>query len=139
MMGASFVTLIASAFFTVASAQNTAPQKVKDAFAKDHTGIMHPKWELEDGNFEGNWKVNGTDHSALYSPAGKFIMSEADIAVSKLPKSAIDYMAKSAKKKVKEASKNVDADGIVTYEADVKNMAYVFDANGKFIKTVKGD
>lgn len=121
------------------SMAQAVPQIAKAAFAKDHPSVTNPKWETEKGNFEANWKVSGMDHSTLYSPAGKFISSETDINPDALPQAVKTYMAQHVHTKVKEASKNGDANGTITYEADVKGKAYIFDANGHFIRTAKDD
>lgn len=119
--------------------QKKAPAAAKAAFAKDHPSVTSPTWETERGNYEANWKQNGADHSALYTAGGKFVASEADIEVDRLPMAARTYIKEHLRTKVKEASENVDDKGTVTYEADVKAKAYVFDQNGKFLKIAEGD
>ncbi|WP_091400139.1 hypothetical protein [Arachidicoccus rhizosphaerae] len=133
------VLLSAPFFFLTAQAQIAVPQKVKDAFVKAHPAALNAKWEKENGNFESNWKGNGQDHAELYAADGKFIQSEADIEVEKLPDGVKSYMREQVHKKIKEASENKDAAGVWTYEADVKGVAYIFDHEGKFIKTAKAD
>jgi hypothetical protein len=55
-----------------------------------------------------------------------------------LPASIADYVAKNYKgEKIKEAAKLKMANGDINYEAEVKGMDLIFDANGKFIKSVK--
>lgn len=134
-----FAAILLAGITLQTMAQNAVPQAAKTAFAKDHPGVTNPKWETEKGNFEANWKVSGMDHSALYSPAGKFISSETDIHPDDLPGVVKTYMAQHVHTKIKEASKNGDANGTITYEADVKGKAYIFDENGHFIRTAEDD
>lgn len=120
------------------SAQKVSSSKVpaaaKAAFAKTYPMVNHIKWETENGDFEGNWKVKGKDHSALFTPDGQFAGSETDINPSQLPQAARSYVAKYGKDNIKEASLNKDAHGETTYEADLKGETYIFDQAGNFVK-----
>ena len=50
----------------------------------------------------------------------------------------MEYVKKTYKEdEVKEASKITDANGTVTYEAEVKGKDLIFDSNGNFIKAIK--
>ncbi|MGF7230524.1 hypothetical protein [Arachidicoccus sp.] len=122
-----------------ACAQVHVPQMAKEAFMKAYPHVAHPKWETEKGNFEGNWKQNGYDHSAMFSPTGKFVGSETDINPKGLPAMAKDYMTKNVHANVKEVSLNKDAKGSITFEADVKGKAYIFDKGGNFLKVGEDD
>lgn len=42
-------------------------------------------------------------------------------------------------KKIKEAAKIASADGTLTYEAEIGDFDYIFDANGNFLKKDAGD
>lgn len=55
-----------------------------------------------------------------------------------MPKGILDYVKTNYKgQSVKEVAKITDAKVTVTYEAEIKGMDLLFDANGKFIKEVK--
>ncbi len=110
------------------------PAKVKTAIHKTYPQVKHFTWEKENGNFEGNWKVSGKDHSALFTPSGQFVGSETEIKPSKLPAAAKEYAAKLDEGKIKEASLNKDANGKITYEADIEDGTLLFDASGQFLK-----
>lgn len=126
-----------------AHAQKIAASKVpaasKAAFAKAYPHVKAAFWEKEHGNYEGNWKEGGYDHSAMFTPEGQFAGSETDINPARLPKAAQEYVAKNLHAKIREASLNKDAGGTVTYEADLKGKAYMFDTQGDFIKVGEGD
>lgn len=110
------------------------PANVKTAIHKTYPQVKHFTWEKENGNFEGNWKVKGKDHSALFTPDGHFVGSETEINPSKLPATAKEYVEKLGESKIKEASLNKDANGTITYEADIEDGTLLFDASGHFAK-----
>lgn len=133
----AIVAIISASFG--ACAQVHVPQKAKEAFTKAYPQVKNPTWESEDGNYEGNWKQGGYDHSVLFSSAGKFKGSETDISPNDLPANAKAYLSKQLHAKAKEVSRNMDAKMITTYEADVKGKAYLFDAKGNFLRITEGD
>lgn len=137
------LAIAAGCFAFEASAQTITSSKVpsaaKAAFMKAHPMVKHISWETENGNFEGNWKAGGFDHSAMYTPEGKFAGSETDINPSKLPLGIREYMLKRYHTRVKEASLNEDANRVKTYEADANGKAYIFDMQGHFLKVGEDD
>ena len=113
------------------------PAEVKTAFNKQFPGAKVEKWEKEDGNYEATFVMNKVEMSALMGTTGNIMETEAEIAVSALPKAVAEYCTKNCSgKKIKEASKITDAAGKIMYEAEVDDSDYVFDANGTFIKKV---
>ena len=113
------------------------PAPVKASFAAKYAGIT-AKWEKEDGNYEANFKQNGSTTSAMFTPAGTFTESEMEIKVSDLPANVLSYVKEHyAGKSIKEGAKITKADGTVNYEAEVNGKDVIFDANGKFLKEVK--
>lgn len=125
-------------------AKVAAPEAVAASFAKDFPSVKKVTWEMENGNYEAEYKVNGTEQSALYDKTGHRSEVETEIKTEALPQAAKDYLKKNyADYKLKEASNIVDDKGITTYEAKVSKgkdkMDVIFDANGKFLKTEKGD
>lgn len=114
------------------------PATVKTAFAKQYPVVKDVKWELEDGKYEAGFDLNKVKTSVLIDPSGNITETETKIAVSALPKTIADYCAKNyADKKIAEASKIIDAKGVITYEAEINKMDVLFDTNGKFIKESK--
>ncbi len=114
------------------------PAAVKTAFTKKYPGAM-AKWEKEAGNYEANFKQNGNNISAVFSPNGNFTESEMDIKVADLPANVLAYVKAHYKgKNIKEGAKITKADGTVNYEAEVNGKDVIFDDNGKFLKEVKG-
>jgi uncharacterized membrane protein YkoI len=114
------------------------PASALATFNKSFPGTKDVKWEIENGNYEANFKQNGEKKSVLIDAKGGLVETETGIAVSALPASIADYVAKNYKgEKIKEAAKLKMANGDINYEAEVKGMDLIFDANGKFIKSVK--
>ncbi len=133
--------LAALAFASCTNAQKMkeadVPAPVKASFAKEHPNTK-VKWEKEKGYYEAGWEDKNGEGSVLYDASGKALEHEMEIAVKDLPKSISDYIAKNYKgEKISEASKIVDDKGVMTYEAEVKKIDLIFDANGKFIKESK--
>jgi len=112
---------------------------VVQAFQRYQYGVKNVYWEKEHQNFEANWKENGYDHSVAFSATGAFAGSETDVPLSQIPQPIRDYADKHHLN-IKEASINEDAQHRKTYELDnAKGMAYIFDVQGKWIKTQKAD
>jgi len=117
-------------------AEVPAPAKAK--FAALYAGVKAEKWEKENGNYEVKFHQNKTEMSILIDATGTLLETETSIEVSALPKSVSDYVAKNKPgKKIKEASKIVDAKGVMTYEAEVEKTDLIFDKDGKFVKESK--
>jgi hypothetical protein len=90
----------------------------------------------EKGNYEANWGgKSGEDNSAMFTPSGTFIEIVKAIPISKLPAAAISYIKEHEKgATIKEAGLVTDANGKVTYEAEIKGKDLIFDESGKFLK-----
>lgn len=111
------------------------PENVLQSFKTNFPNTHHIKWDKENNNYEAEFKSNKTEQSAVFNSNGKLIETEVEIAVSKLPESALAYMQTNYKsEKVKEAAKITDSKGIITYEAEIKGKDLIFDNNGKFLK-----
>ena len=145
IMKATFIFSLCLSFaFCSSQAQKISstnvPLKAKEAFSKMYPSVKTIIWEKEDGNFEGNWKENGMDHSAAFTPNGNFAASETDILPSALPEKVKQYVNEHYHTKISEASVNLDANRALNYEADIKGgRAILFDKSGNFIKETKGD
>lgn len=117
---------------------STVPAAVKTSLAKQYPGTT-AKWGKDDGKYEAGFDHNGHEMSALFEASGTMRESEMEIKVSELPASVMQYITTHHKgATVKEAAKIAKANGEVNCEAEVKGKDLVFDANGKFLKEVKG-
>ncbi len=114
------------------------PASVKASFSKSFASVKDAKWEKENGNYEANFLQNGKKMSATFDPNGICMETENAIEISALPAAATAYLANNYKgEKIKDAAMLKMANGETHYEAEVKGMDVIFDANGKFIKTQK--
>jgi uncharacterized protein YecA (UPF0149 family) len=133
-------TLALALFLGVANAQSkkeTVPSPVKEKFATMYPNATKVSWEKEGDYYEAEFDNNKVETSVVFDATGKHIETEIEIAVSELPQAARDYVAQNmAGKKIKEAAKITAADGTVTYEAEVDEADYIFDANGNFVKKI---
>ncbi|MFL5763526.1 MAG: PepSY-like domain-containing protein [Bacteroidia bacterium] len=111
------------------------PAAIKASFIKMHPNTKVDKWEKEGNNWEAEYTEGGVENSVEFGPNGQLIASEMEIKVADLPKAVSAYCAKNMPgKKIAEASKITDAKGVISYEAEVDETDYIFDANGNFVK-----
>ena len=137
------LTVCAALFITFSYAQKIeeiqVPAAVKQAFATMHPKVSKVKWDKEKDKYEASFRENNADNSVLFSSAGTLEETELSIAVSRLPKGVMEYVKTHYKgQKVNEAAKITDAKGTVTFEAEVNKTDLLFDANGNFLRQVKG-
>lgn len=112
------------------------PFAVKQAFEKQYPGVK-AKWDLEDGKYEADFKMNGNEMSVLYNSNGTVEETEIEISSDQLPKAASGYIAKNKMGRINEVAKIVRVNGEINYEAEVKGKDLIFDSNGKFLKAIK--
>ena len=116
------------------------PGPVKDGFAKQYPKVSKVKWEMENGQYEATFKLDGNSMSTLQDASGKITETETEIKAADLPAAVKSYVGEHYKgHSIREAAKIIKADGSINYEAEVKEKNLVFDSNGKFIKEEKED
>lgn len=119
-------------------AEVVVPEVVKTKFKSLYPSVEKVKWGKEDANYEAEFDLNKVETSVVFDATGNALETETEISESDLPAAIKTYISTNVpNEKIKEASKMTDAKGIVTYEAEVKGVDYVFDINGKFIKKVE--
>jgi len=134
--------LILSAVFAVFTLTAFAkgddvPSAVKTKFASLYPTVKKAKWDKEEANYEASFELNEVETSVLFDANGNVLETETEIAVSALPNGVADYISKNyAGQKIKETAKIVDANGVITYEAEVKAGDLIFDATGNFLKKI---
>jgi hypothetical protein len=112
----------------------SVPEVVKTKFETLYPNAANTKWEMEDGSYEASFKQNNIESSVTFSADGNIIQSETVIDVAQLPQPVLDYLASQfGNQKIKEAEKITDDKGMVTFEAEIGETDYLFDANGQFI------
>lgn len=114
--------------------ESDVPAAVKTALAVMYPDAKHVEWEMEGGKYEGEFKANSIESSAMFEASGIYIQTETEIPVLSLPETAKEYISKNLPgEKIKEAAKITDAKGGITYEAEVGESDYLFDSSGVFI------
>lgn len=94
-------------------------------------------WEKEGNLFEAEFELNETEQSVLLDSLGQILETEIEIQLSQVPANVLDYVKLNYKgQKVKEADKIMNAQGLVTYEIEMKGKDLIFDGGGNFIKEI---
>lgn len=130
---------LAMIFFSAANAQklaeNNVPDLVKSSFKKQFPDVKKVVWEKEKANYEAEFELNETEQSAVFNEKGGLIETEVEIEINQLPANINTYIQKNyVGQKIKEAAKIIDANGKVSYEAEIKGMDLIFDEQGLFTK-----
>lgn len=138
----SIFFILTLAFSTSVSAQkikeSAVPEAVKKTQSQNFAGIKVEKWEKEGANFEAEFHIQKIETSAIYDASGTLIATETEINPSELPKEISDAVkTKMPGKKIKEASKIIDAGGTLSYEAEIDNVDYIFDPTGTLLREEK--
>jgi hypothetical protein len=111
------------------------PSSVITKFTLTYPKVEKVKWSKENGNYEAEFDLNNIETSVVYDSIGITLETESEITVANLPAAAKDYVKNNCNDaKIKEASKLIDGKGVLTYEAEVKGVDYVFDKDGAFIR-----
>ena len=111
------------------------PAAVKATVARLYPTAKHVKFEKENGDYEAGFKHDGKSMSVVLDAKGMVKETETEIAISALPASVRNYVAKQLPgKKIKEAAEIVDAKGIKTYEAEEGGKDLIFDTTGKLLQ-----
>lgn len=121
----AFIAVVQTAY----AQASKVPEVVKLAFAKAYPNADDVKWERENGNFEVEFELaDDQEMSVLYDANGALLETESEIPFSDLPQSAQEALKG---KKVKETTRITSANGVVTYEAEVRHKDLMFDAQGR--------
>jgi len=84
--------------------------------------------------------LNKTEQSVLFDAQGSILETELEIELNQLPSAVLEYIKANYKgQSVKEAAKITDANGKITFEAEVGKMDVLFDESGKFLKEKKDE
>ncbi len=138
-----FVFLLAAMMMASCSdaqklSEKDVPEAVKSAFNQKYPNAGKTAWEMENGNYEAEFEVSEVENSVVMDASGNMLELEVEINVDALPENVKTYVKeKYASQKIKEAAKITNANGTITYEAEIKGMDLLFDASGNFIKEEK--
>lgn len=116
-------------------AETTVPLAVKESVNKMYANPKVEEWEIEDGNYEASFKANEVSTSALFTSDGKFLQYEYAIKANEVPEAAKTYITTNLPgKTMSEMTKIKTVTGVASYEIEVDEKDYIFDANGNFLK-----
>lgn len=111
--------------------ESDVPQAAKETQKKMFAGTVVKGWELENGNYEAEFILNGTETSACFDASGKWMQTETEINPGELPMPVMEYLGKNFKgKTIREADKVNRADGKELYEVELDGKELLLDANG---------
>lgn len=117
--------------------EKDVPVSVKTALQKQYPKAAKVKWSKEADKFEAEFDLNKEETSVLMDASGNVLETEVEIEISQLPKGVAEYVKTNYKSSIKEAAKITDANGSVSYEAEIKGKDLLFNSNGKFVKETK--
>lgn len=114
------------------------PAPVRNAFQTAYPDIKKTYWGKDSVNYQVAFFTGKAPISVTYDITGKRIITERQMPVEDLPKGIIEYVQKNYPGKIfLEAAQITDAEGVVTYETQVKDLALIFDNKGNFIESLK--
>lgn len=116
------VMLFTLSIFTACNAGVDVPDAVKTAFMEKFPTAEKVKWEKEGkSEFEAEFKLNGIEMSAVFSPDGSWKATETEIEIAALPQNVADAIQKEySGAVVKEAEMVESSDKGMFYEVEVK-------------------
>lgn len=118
--------------------EKEVPAAVKSACAKSYPGAEKVKWEKEGTDYEAEFEQNEVEMSVVFSPDGKMLEEEKEIAISTLPETVKKYVKTNyPDQKIKEATIIRKADGTQSYEVELKDLDLFFSENGTFLNSKK--
>lgn len=137
-MNRLLVPAILAACCSIAQAQvlkeGDVPAVVQAKFSSLFKVKANVKWEKEKSSYEATFKQDKMEVSVLFDVTGGILQTEKEILISALPKAVSEYVIRNmGNKKITEAAEITDAQGRITYEAEVEKTDYLFDEKGKFI------
>lgn len=114
------------------------PLAVRMAFKSANPTVVNPEWRKEKTNYSAKCTVNKTPRTYTYTKTGTLIVHDGKVAIATLPAGVKQYLDKNyPNAAVDKVLKITKPDGTVTYNVEVSNTDLFFDANGKFIKSLK--
>jgi hypothetical protein len=118
--------------------ESAVPAAIVATLDKSYPGAEERKWSMEDGNYEAEFEMNEVETSVTFDATGNLLETEKEIAVKELPAAIAEYVSKNYNgATIKEAAEITDANGIKTYEAEIKGKDLLFDVSGNFLKAVE--
>lgn len=130
-----FLLLSTLMFAQAVQVPSNLTQKLKSAFPTA-TDIS---WDEEDGNYEANFEVDGTEISVVMNSDAEILETETEMEISDLPANIAEYVSENYEGFViSEAAKIELKNGEMLYEAEITkgdiHKDLLFDSKGKIEK-----
>lgn len=136
-----FLVLAATIFIGVQAQKCKAkdvPPPVIHAFQKEYPSAKKIYWGKDSINYMVAFHTGKAPVAVTYNAEGKRVITEMQMPVEDLPPVIVDYVQKNYPGEIfKNVVQVTDANGIVSYEVQVKDLALEFDAKGNFIESLK--
>jgi hypothetical protein len=105
-----------------------------DRFTLSYPDAKNITWQIKEGKYLAGFKNYKLETLAILSIDGTLYKTETEIKITALPEAATAYLAEKCKeKKIEEAVIIEDESGVITFEAQVERMDYMFDATGRLL------
>lgn len=114
------------------------------AFSARFGSAQVVNWEMEDADYEVNFKMDGVASSAVIDASGKILVVENDVELSALPAAIAAYLSTNYSGITPSgAEKAVETDGKTLFEVQLNTEAgaieLIFDADGNFLEKKVGE
>ncbi len=125
--------------FIACDKDNSAPQKVKDAFAQKFPNATNVEWEKEsDAEWEAEFKMNGKEHSSNFMEDGTWVETEYEVSEANVPQVVLEALKSNFEGyDIEEMEYSETADGkvyeFVIEKGDIE-MEVTIDTNGNIVK-----
>ena len=140
----AFICLGASAAYAQKINADQVPTNIQSAFNKQFTKPYKIQWEMEEADFEVNFKNKNVEYSAKYDKQGKWLETEKEVKKSELPIIIQQALEKEfPKAEIEESEKITYLTHGVVYELEIEKdkqkLEVQFSAEGNLLKKEKKD
>lgn len=115
------------------------PANVQASFKKQFPKATKTQWEMENTDYEVEFKDNGIEYSAVYNKDGQWLSTEQEIKKAELPAAVKQAVEKEfPKAELEETEKITYPNNSMAYEMEVEQgeqkFEVQFSADGKLLK-----
>ena len=137
-----FAVAMSSTAYAQKISADKVPASVTSAFKTKFPNATQIKWEMEGGDYEAGFKLNGEEMSANFDNTGKWLETETEIKTAALPASIQSALKKDFEGyKLKEASKVESLKNGNSFEVEIQKGEEAFDVlfstEGKVLSKIK--
>ncbi|NDK57183.1 PepSY-like domain-containing protein [Pontibacter fetidus] len=133
-----FGFVFAGAAGLAVNAQDVAPKDVPaavtNAISQKYANAAKIDWEMNETNYEAEFKINRTEHTVLVDPAGTILMAKHDVDKKELPQAVNTAITQSYKGLKLDDVEVLEKDGTTYYQVELNDKAgdkkLVFTADG---------